>query len=286
MSTSDAFSALSETPFTFSEIGCDSSAPAAPAAAGAPSILTFSARSSFDGAFDCLHAREQPGSAAAPRWPLAPLAAGAVVSDFLSLPSATRRRRGRWRRLARIIGRRIGGPSPSGWMHSLIHSAWRKEDRQQAQNQERGTRPVPWIEERASMAERGTIGKATFEQVTALVNEGMTRSAAFAKVAEETSRTPATVATAFYRVAREMPDGGGVQQRPRKRRVAGDAPAAPKRGPGRPRRRTSDGRGRAARDRPPRHRRARRRISAGLDKESARPARQRRADRPDPSLLG
>ena len=70
------------------------------------------------------------------------------------------------------------------------------------------------------MAERGTIGKATFEQVTALVNDGMTRSAAFAKVAEESERTPATVATAFYRVAREMPDGGGVQQRPRKRRVA------------------------------------------------------------------
>lgn len=121
-------------------------------------------------------------------------------------------------------------------MHSLIHSAWCKEDRQQAQNQESGTVLVPWIEGRASMAERGTIGKATFEQVTALVNEGMTRSAAFAKVAEETERTPATVATAFYRVAREMPDGGGVQQRPRKRRVASDAPAAPKRGPGRPRR--------------------------------------------------
>jgi hypothetical protein len=87
------------------------------------------------------------------------------------------------------------------------------------------------------MAERGTIGKATFEQVTALVTDGMTRSAAFAKVAEETERTPATVATAFYRVAREMPDGGGVQQRPRKRRAASDAaPAAPKRGPGRPRR--------------------------------------------------
>ena len=85
------------------------------------------------------------------------------------------------------------------------------------------------------MAERGTIGKATFEQVTALVNDGMTRSAAFARVAEESERTPATVATAFYRIARNMPDGGGVRQRPRKRRVA-DADSAPKRGPGRPRR--------------------------------------------------
>lgn len=86
------------------------------------------------------------------------------------------------------------------------------------------------------MAERGSIGKATFDRVTALVGEGMTRSAAFAQVAEETSRTPATVATAFYRVAREMPDGGGVRQRPRKNRVAGEPG---RRGPGRPRRRPS-----------------------------------------------
>jgi hypothetical protein len=86
------------------------------------------------------------------------------------------------------------------------------------------------------MAERGSIGKATFDRVTALVGEGMTRSAAFTQVAEETSRTPATVATAFYRVAREMPDGGGVRQRPRKNRVAGEAV---RRGPGRPRRRPS-----------------------------------------------
>ena len=86
------------------------------------------------------------------------------------------------------------------------------------------------------MAERGSIGKATFDRVTALVDEGMTRSAAFAQVAEETSRTPATVATAFYRVARDMPDGGGVRQRPRKNRVAGEPG---RRGPGRPRRRPS-----------------------------------------------
>lgn len=84
------------------------------------------------------------------------------------------------------------------------------------------------------MAERGTIGKETFDQVTALVAEGMTRSAAFARVGEETGRSTATVATTFYRVARAMPDGGGVQQRPRKRTVATDG--APRRGPGRPRR--------------------------------------------------
>src|SRR5205085_9750356 len=44
-----------------------------------------------------------------------------------------------------------GKTSPSGWMHSLIHSAWCKEDRHQAQNQESGTDLVPRIEERASM---------------------------------------------------------------------------------------------------------------------------------------
>ena len=132
------------------------------------------------------------------------------------------------------------------------------------------------------MAERGTIGKATFEQVTALVNDGMTRSAAFAKVAEETERTPATVATAFYRVAREMPDGGGVQQRPRKRRSSPDAAAGtPKRGPGRPRRAP-------ATDVDELLAAAHRAIDAlgthlaRARARGARAARQRRADRQDP----
>jgi hypothetical protein len=84
------------------------------------------------------------------------------------------------------------------------------------------------------MSERGAVGRATFDRVQQLVNNGMTRSAAFAAVAEESGRSAATVATSFYRVARQRPDGGGVKRRPRKRRDV-----APARGPGR-------GRGRRA----------------------------------------
>ncbi len=134
------------------------------------------------------------------------------------------------------------------------------------------------------MAERGSIGKATFDSVTALVAEGMTRSAAFAKVAEETGRTPATVATAFYRVARDMPDGGGVQaatpQAPRRRRRAAGPPRArpPAPQPGHRRRRDR-------RRGPPRHRPARRRPAPPRRRERG-AARLRRPDRPDPEDAG
>jgi hypothetical protein len=57
------------------------------------------------------------------------------------------------------------------------------------------------------------------------VKTGKTKQEAFAITATETGRTPATVATAFYRVARQQPDGGGVKQRPRKRRTADGARA-------------------------------------------------------------
>ena len=77
------------------------------------------------------------------------------------------------------------------------------------------------------MAERGAIGNATFDRVSALVAAGASKSQAFATVGEETGRSAATVATAFYRIARARPDGGGVIQRPRKKgRVA-----APRRAP-------------------------------------------------------
>ena len=75
------------------------------------------------------------------------------------------------------------------------------------------------------MAERGTIGKATFDRVQELVGAGASKSEAFAKVADESGRTAATVATAFYRVARSLPDGGGVKQRPRKKTASAAAPA-------------------------------------------------------------
>ena len=75
------------------------------------------------------------------------------------------------------------------------------------------------------MAGRGSVGKATFDRVTQLVAEGKTKQEAFQTVGSETGRTAATVATAFYRVARQQPDGGGVKQRPRKRRASTTTPA-------------------------------------------------------------
>ncbi len=81
------------------------------------------------------------------------------------------------------------------------------------------------------MAARGSIGTATFDRVTELVAGGATKQEAFQTTAAETGRTPATVATAFYRVARQRPDGGGVKQRPRKRRTATTAKATSTRKP-------------------------------------------------------
>ena len=62
---------------------------------------------------------------------------------------------------------------------------------------------------------RGEIGRQTFEAVQALVRQGNRTTEAFAKVAENTGRSAATVATAYYRVARTLPDAGGVKLRPR-----------------------------------------------------------------------
>jgi hypothetical protein len=67
---------------------------------------------------------------------------------------------------------------------------------------------------------RGDIGRQTYQRVRDLLDDGVSRSVAFAQVGEETGRKPGTVATAFYRIAREQPDGGGVRQRPRKSRTA------------------------------------------------------------------
>jgi len=47
------------------------------------------------------------------------------------------------------------------------------------------------------------------------VRQGNRTTEAFAKVAEQTGRSAATVATAYYRVARTLPDAGGVKLRPR-----------------------------------------------------------------------
>jgi hypothetical protein len=64
---------------------------------------------------------------------------------------------------------------------------------------------------------RGSIGKASYEAVRKHIDEGKKATEAFRLVAEETGRSTATVQTAYYRVARSLPDGGGVQLRPRKK---------------------------------------------------------------------
>jgi hypothetical protein len=73
---------------------------------------------------------------------------------------------------------------------------------------------------------RGTIGRQTFERAHTLISSGKKPTEAFAIVAAETGRSAATVATAYYRVARTIPGGAGVKQRPRRgRRAATAAPA-------------------------------------------------------------
>jgi hypothetical protein len=64
---------------------------------------------------------------------------------------------------------------------------------------------------------RGSIGKASYEAVRKHIDAGKKATEAFHLVAEETGRSTATVQTAYYRVARSLPDGGGVQLRPRKK---------------------------------------------------------------------
>jgi hypothetical protein len=53
-----------------------------------------------------------------------------------------------------------------------------------------------------------------------LIKQGKKPTEAFAAVAERTGRSAATVATAYYRIARTMPGGAGVKQRARSGRAA------------------------------------------------------------------
>jgi hypothetical protein len=93
---------------------------------------------------------------------------------------------------------------------------------------------------------RGTIGRQTYERVRELLADGtLTTRAAFEQVSQETGRSVGTVQTAYYRVARSLPDGGGVKQRPRsgRRPAASPAPATARatgRGRGSARRESSD----------------------------------------------
>ncbi len=67
---------------------------------------------------------------------------------------------------------------------------------------------------------RGSIGKASYEAVRKHIEAGKKATEAFRLVAQETGRSTATVQTAYYRVARSLPGGGGVQLRPRKKTAA------------------------------------------------------------------
>src|SRR6185437_15340633 len=73
---------------------------------------------------------------------------------------------------------------------------------------------------------RGQIGRQTFELAHNLIREGKKPTEAFAIVAENTGRSAATVATAYYRVARTIPGGAGVKQRSRRGRRAASTVAA------------------------------------------------------------
>jgi hypothetical protein len=72
---------------------------------------------------------------------------------------------------------------------------------------------------------RGQVGRQTFDMARELIKEGKKPTEAFAAVAERTGRSAATVATAYYRIARTMPGGAGVKQRSRSGRVAPAAKA-------------------------------------------------------------
>lgn len=70
---------------------------------------------------------------------------------------------------------------------------------------------------------RGQVGRQTFDMARELIKEGKKPTEAFAIVAERTGRSAATVATAYYRIARTIPGGAGVKQRSRSGRTGGAA---------------------------------------------------------------
>jgi hypothetical protein len=70
---------------------------------------------------------------------------------------------------------------------------------------------------------RGQVGRQTFDMARELIKEGKKPTEAFAAVAERTGRSAATVATAYYRIARTIPGGAGVKQRSRSGRAGAAA---------------------------------------------------------------
>ena len=67
---------------------------------------------------------------------------------------------------------------------------------------------------------RGGIGRASYEAVRKHIDDGKKATEAFKLVATQTDRSTATVQTAYYRIARSLPDGGGARSRPRKKAAA------------------------------------------------------------------
>jgi predicted nucleic acid-binding Zn-ribbon protein len=81
-----------------------------------------------------------------------------------------------------------------------------------------------------SKAPRGSIGPATYAAVKRLKDQGMDVTKAFEKVAKESGRSAATVATTYYRIAKQQ-EGGRAAKSARKaagqsERLAADAKAA------------------------------------------------------------
>ena len=60
------------------------------------------------------------------------------------------------------------------------------------------------------MAERGSVARATFDRIQALVADGMSLKAAFAKLSDSSGRSAGTIQAAYYRYARKV---GAVNER-------------------------------------------------------------------------
>lgn len=72
----------------------------------------------------------------------------------------------------------------------------------------------------ATKPAHGDIGRQTYEDVRKLVEQGMKKTEAFAKVAKQSGRSANTVMTQYYRTAREQVDGGGVRRTARSARTS------------------------------------------------------------------
>ena len=75
------------------------------------------------------------------------------------------------------------------------------------------------------MARDGAVGKATFEQVEALIKQGRSKTEAFKQIGSDTGRNQGTVAANYYRVARA---NGAAKPRKRRGKVSASASVPPR----------------------------------------------------------